>query len=511
MDTSPKVIVHCVHGTFPRGLLNQLAWNARFTLRWLTSFGRTQDCSDLYPVPHPDKDKRYWFEPESPFEQSVRRKIDGHEHQVSFERLLWSGNNSFSARFEAAEALRSHLAESRQRSPTAKHLIVAHSHGGTVAINAVDEQYADGRLTDGVMTLGTPFVRLVPRGKVGPDPDFKSVIAVFLPWMLLLMSPLIALDVVLRAGGSASALPGLVLLAVGLTTLVLRHVPLAATVLLIAFVHGDGVIRSDFLAAGVLAFAITIVLSHWWPNNPLMRMTATRFVQWNPSRLPCTLVAIRTPNDEASLVIGLAQILERSYHLIGRLITPVVHWLARPFGWFDHPGWGQRLMSGAVSVAYLMLLGIVLIVLNDWVRGIDGRAWWETLILSIGSPGLFLIPVGIAIMLLWVVPGLLMSIAAGREAFAIPAITGVDAEPLPFASPESAMQLVIDAAIDQTAPPAALSHSLHELDAIRTRVARWVSEFMQPQIEATSAASANGMPGEALTDTTPVSVQASAN
>jgi hypothetical protein len=87
-----------------------------------------------------------------------------------------------------------------------------------------------------------------------------------------------------------------------------------------------------------------------------------------------------------------------------------------------------------------------------------------------------LLPIGITLLLVWLVPGLALSLAAGREAFAIPALTGIDAEPLPFAHPETAMRLVIDVEAGQQAE--GLNPSLHEVDAIRARIADWILDFL---------------------------------
>jgi hypothetical protein len=78
----------------------------------------------------------------------------------------WSGRNSVKAREEASLALQDHLRAYRARYPNARHAVVAHSHGGNVALAALaDRELASGTL--GVVTLGTPFLSA---RTVSPEP-----------------------------------------------------------------------------------------------------------------------------------------------------------------------------------------------------------------------------------------------------------------------------------------------------------------------------------------------------
>ena len=80
--------------------------------------------------------------------------------------------NTVTARAKATIALRRHLIEQRQLYPKAHHAIVAHSHGGNVALTALaDEELATSTL--GVATLGTPFLsaRVVSREPLLDDVD----------------------------------------------------------------------------------------------------------------------------------------------------------------------------------------------------------------------------------------------------------------------------------------------------------------------------------------------------
>ncbi len=63
------------------------------------------------------------------------------------------------ARRAAADALRVHLASSFAEAPDACHVLIAHSHGGVVAFDAVTRDESIGnRQLDGILSLGTPYL-----------------------------------------------------------------------------------------------------------------------------------------------------------------------------------------------------------------------------------------------------------------------------------------------------------------------------------------------------------------
>ena len=102
---------------------------------WLRSLGRQR----------PPK----WYEEGSDFRVELTRLLGG---QLHFEAFEWSGSNSIEARRKAAAALRQHLANARWRRPEAQHFVVAHSHGGNVALESIEDQPVSG-----LVTLATPF------------------------------------------------------------------------------------------------------------------------------------------------------------------------------------------------------------------------------------------------------------------------------------------------------------------------------------------------------------------
>ena len=130
--TAPDWIVTFVHGTWARGFV---------------------------PKPSPPGEP-YWYEDGSRF----RRDLDRHlAHRsigpVHFDALEWSGSNSLRARNEAASCLAERLAAQHARYPSARLLVIAHSHGGNVALD-VPNRMVVKELPLSVVTLATPFLEV---------------------------------------------------------------------------------------------------------------------------------------------------------------------------------------------------------------------------------------------------------------------------------------------------------------------------------------------------------------
>lgn len=94
-----------------------------------------------------------WICPGSPFGLMLRTRLG----ETRIEPFRWSGSNSARARQEASSSLRHHLHALIARYPSAHHAIIAHSHGGNIALTALADDRLAGRML-GVVTLGTPFL-----------------------------------------------------------------------------------------------------------------------------------------------------------------------------------------------------------------------------------------------------------------------------------------------------------------------------------------------------------------
>lgn len=114
------VLVTLVHGTFARGT------------------GWTQDGSSL--------------------RQGIAEALQVSVDDVIFDVFEWSGRNTHKARIKAGYELAAHINEIRQPlPPSCRHFIVAHSHGGNVALFAHKHLPSELHAL-GIATLGTPFV-----------------------------------------------------------------------------------------------------------------------------------------------------------------------------------------------------------------------------------------------------------------------------------------------------------------------------------------------------------------
>lgn len=104
-----------------------------------------------------------WVQSESPFSEYMEKRVDG---LVAATRLNWTGSNTLTGRFQAAGWLRSRIDTVEKEYPTARHFIIAHSHGGNIAMYALRDPEIEKKVA-GVICLGTPFLFPRPR-EFGP-------------------------------------------------------------------------------------------------------------------------------------------------------------------------------------------------------------------------------------------------------------------------------------------------------------------------------------------------------
>ena len=100
-----------------------------------------------------------WTRHGSTIREAIERQFQG---QVEFRVLLWPGrvfrhyNNTHRARRRGAERLQRKLHAWARAAPTAAFYVVAHSHGGTLALYALSRDLPEG--VDGLVCLATPFI-----------------------------------------------------------------------------------------------------------------------------------------------------------------------------------------------------------------------------------------------------------------------------------------------------------------------------------------------------------------
>ena len=137
MDNAPVVVT--VHGTYARHRLMRLVHG-----------------------------ERGWWRAGSSFCRVLGAKIPG----CSFVEFKWSGRNSHADRLAAGEELAKLLARLREREPRRPLCVAAHSHGGNVALKAVDAAPAGS--VSHLFLLGTPLMSVVCEEPVPCDPEVEG-------------------------------------------------------------------------------------------------------------------------------------------------------------------------------------------------------------------------------------------------------------------------------------------------------------------------------------------------
>jgi hypothetical protein len=173
-EVRQQLLITLVHGTWPRGLFPGFVL---FKQR-VRELARRQHRG---PPP-------FWFEEGSPFLGRLGAELGDIPHKIT--PLLWSGANSIFVRDKTAHALAEQLSAEQAQHPEATQLVIAHSHGGNVALRGL--HHLKQRNTSPscaesanplVVTLATPFIEVHP-ADFGRKPYFiraAVLVAVWLP------------------------------------------------------------------------------------------------------------------------------------------------------------------------------------------------------------------------------------------------------------------------------------------------------------------------------------------
>jgi hypothetical protein len=94
-----------------------------------------------------------WVSYASRFSERLSAKL---ENSLLLDRVRWSGKNSATARKQATLKLRLELRQRIAQFPNSVHVIIAHSHGGNIALQAICEGNLHTRV--GLVSLSTPFL-----------------------------------------------------------------------------------------------------------------------------------------------------------------------------------------------------------------------------------------------------------------------------------------------------------------------------------------------------------------
>ena len=109
-STAGALIITLVHGTWGRGFLPPL------------------------------REEGTWFAAGSDFRKTLAGALNKHQLSFSMYPFLWSGANSVRERDRAAHELAEHLRAKQLEHSNSTQVVIAHSHGGNVALRALTSQ-----------------------------------------------------------------------------------------------------------------------------------------------------------------------------------------------------------------------------------------------------------------------------------------------------------------------------------------------------------------------------------
>lgn len=234
------------------------------------------------------------------------RLAAAYDEQVIFRCCPWPGLNSFGARRVGSERLLREIRASKTRWPDARHFVIAHSHGGNVAI-AATKRLTNIEQMDGVVCMATPF--LVPTIFRMPtlSKNARQLIEFFaaiFPLVFLLIS-------------ASSFLPDSVMSP--LKAVWDQYLqPTAAD-------FGQWTMRDVWrlvLLAVVLGAVVLILVT---TRRAARRVQGAILESLSPTTLsPEQLLILRQPGDEAGAFIGAAHLISWIAGLLAQLITAIV-------------------------------------------------------------------------------------------------------------------------------------------------------------------------------------------
>ena len=439
MITFSPVIIHAVHGTWPYG---SPTWQ-----------GRRRTSADWTGAERP------WFEPGSAFATTVMQ-----DRSLTWVPFEWSGDNSFTARQEAIDAFHACLCTSLAASGAAPHAIVAHSHGGTVALAAVARLRAEQQARiAGIVTMGTPFATL----KYATSSTFGVA------------------QGVLEYAGALSPF------VVALCT---------------AIVWSLGSDRVILHAVALSAVAWLAVLA--WMVSALPRLIAWRSgprpyafdLFKTPDSVQPPLVALRASGDEATLAIASAQAL--------RLATRVA-FQTFPVSVTDNQLHVRSWLTKSCQIAFVLSFVGALVRLalqhRNTAPGIApldiatvAQASVAVVIASFDTAArllallVFALALGTALLAcLATASAFALARATGRESWDL--IAQVECEPVPSGVRAVLETLALEKS-DETrlASGGVMRHSFHELPTARARVAALIADWLAPAGDETRALNEGG-------------------
>jgi hypothetical protein len=416
-----RVVAHLVHGTWPSGGYLAHKWP-----KWFRS-------------------QTSWFQADSDF----RRGIEAEVPEIEWRIFNWSGDNSELERRKAAGAFANQMRKELAATPAARHIVLAHSHGGNVAL------WGLGRLSEaeldkigGFVTMGTPFLHFVKHRLSAIEMIYINYI-IRGRLILGIISSLLCVIMVL----AESAMP---------------YAPVVTVI------------------GGICAVVGLIVL---WRYRALFmtRVSELENIPSSPDRLASFLI-LRSHGDEASRVIALADRASRSL----TLFWFIVRFSAKLMPWND-PDWRAKIflvaLIGLSLITVLTLAYHAIMSPDTLIIGFMAETFsWDctysecfvgyAVVLILASSACFgllfmmtvLLPYSVAIGVVSY-SQIFLGLALGSDTFALAITTEIIAKSNP-PSPVGDVEYVDPGEVK-------MRHSVYAMPAARSRVAAWIIERQQ--------------------------------
>lgn len=126
-----------------------------------------------------------WVKPGSLFSNWIKERC----HDIEWTSFQWSGRNSHSAREQAAEQLADKCETILSENPGCEIVLLAHSHGGNVALMAINENSRLREKISKIVCMATPFITVTPRDPVGLHEKAEE----HATWLMFFIGPVISL------------------------------------------------------------------------------------------------------------------------------------------------------------------------------------------------------------------------------------------------------------------------------------------------------------------------------
>lgn len=126
-----------------------------------------------------------WVRPGSELRGALEKKFGSGE--LEFVIFPWNGKNRISARHDAAEAFGLHLKASLEKFPDSKHIVIGHSHGGSLAYLTLGRNPKLAQRIGLLVCLSTPFIHSRRRHEQGSDSGFPWTLAcgIVIGWLAI--------------------------------------------------------------------------------------------------------------------------------------------------------------------------------------------------------------------------------------------------------------------------------------------------------------------------------------